>query len=92
MKGKKTTPPEKNIYGHHIKQNKKYDGFWADQVLTWRFWRPDWSKSFTMNINIMRTPEQVIRVQTKNNLGLSKKFIFEPSAVSVMDVMRPKAA
>lgn len=84
----KSKHPQKNIYGNPISK-KPYAGFWADQILTWNFWKPDWTKKFHMDINIMRTPFNKIQAMAKKNLGMVNGFLFEPSAGCVMEVMRP---
>lgn len=89
MKKSSTPQLKKNIYGHAIDQKKPYAGFWADQLLTWNFWKPDWTKKFRMDINIMRTPFKKIQALAKKNLGMTNGFLFEPSAGCVMEVMRP---
>lgn len=86
---KATKPqPQKNIYGNPISK-KTYAGFWADQILTWNFWKPDWTKKFRMDINIMRTPSRKIKSMAKKHLGMTTGFLFEPSAGCVMQMMRP---
>lgn len=89
MKKSNNPQPQKNIYGHAIDQKKPYAGFWADQLLTWKFSTKDWNKFFRMDINIMRTPVEKIRAMAKKHLGIRQGFVWEPSPFCFMEVMRP---
>lgn len=78
----------RNIYNHIISETNFKADFWANQVLVWRFWKKDFSSSFTMSMNIMRTNVKEIEKKAQSPLS---GYMWEPSGSEVMKVINRKA-
>lgn len=87
MNRRKLNKP-RNIYNHIISEINFRADFWANQILSWRFWKKDYTSSFVFTGNIMRTDVRKIEKLADDSLD---NYIWEPCGQEVMKVIERNA-